>query len=281
MKQTHIKPTQLIAMIDYPPLHSPEAFFGYYQKLKADQKIEPTIIVPTQQVISHFKGRKIRYKSYAKQLESFLATHPTIKFFMLGGKHRSAAAAVLGLNIPCLIVKNDRDIIFVHNLKSKGKLTGGLGIDKNFEKTLKTLEEHFFKHKRFWTMNEKTKAMIEHGDIPKKMAADVIIKKSRIGQFKDGLGVFANKNFKKGETVIKYHLKILTGEEYKQLPNTMKYFTHKRKGIINYYPDPERHVNRSKNPNVYPDFNRGADIALRDIKKGEELSIQEGVQEDF
>ena len=36
------------------------------------------------------------------------------------------------------------------------------------------------------------------------------------------------------------------------------------------HPDPERHVNRSENPNVYPDFVRNANVALRDIEIGEE-----------
>jgi hypothetical protein len=50
---------------------------------------------------------------------------------------------------------------------------------------------------------------------------------------------------------------------------------------VYYYPDPERHVNRSKNPNVAPDFEREANIALCDIKKGEELSILDSTKEDF
>lgn len=109
----------------------------------------------------------------------------------------------------------------------------------------------------------------------------VIIKKSGIGQFNDGLGVFACRDFKKGEIVIEYKLTNLTEEGYAELPTEEKHFTHKRKGVIYYYPDPERHVNRFEYPNVYPDFEQGADIALRDIKKGEELSIQEDVEEDF
>jgi hypothetical protein len=47
------------------------------------------------------------------------------------------------------------------------------------------------------------------------------------------------------------------------------------------YPDPERHVNRSKNPNVLPNFEKQANIALRDIRKGEELSIADNTIEDF
>lgn len=51
--------------------------------------------------------------------------------------------------------------------------------------------------------------------------------------------------------------------------------------LIYSYPDPERYVNRSKNPYVAPDFEKEANIALCDIRKGEELSISATTQEDF
>jgi hypothetical protein len=111
---------------------------------------------------------------------------------------------------------------------------------------------------------------------------DVLIKKSKVGQFHDGLGAFANRNFDKGEVVIKWNLKVLTKKEFMLLSEyEQNNFCHKRNGLIYYYPDPERHVNRSSNPNVYSDFKLEADIAFRDIKKGEELLIEEGIIEDF
>ncbi len=42
---------------------------------------------------------------------------------------------------------------------------------------------------------------------------DVLLKKSEIGQFEDGLGVFANRDFKQGEVVVRWNLTILTEEE--------------------------------------------------------------------
>ena len=114
------------------------------------------------------------------------------------------------------------------------------------------------------------------------MTIDVVIKKSGIGQFSDGFGAFANRNFRKGEVVIKWKLKILTEDEHRKLPEyDRENFTHKRDGIIHLYSEPERHVNKSKNPNVIPDFEKNADVALRDITKGEELSISITTVEDF
>lgn len=122
---------------------------------------------------------------------------------------------------------------------------------------------------------------MEKDDIIKDFG-DVYLKKSKIGQFEDGLGVFANRDFKKGEIVIKWNLIALSEREYSQLPKYEKEnFCHQRHGIRWLYPDPERHVNRFKHPNVAPDFENQANIALWDIKKGDELAIAATTMEDF
>lgn len=111
---------------------------------------------------------------------------------------------------------------------------------------------------------------------------DILLKKSKIGQFEDGIGAFANRDFIKGQIVIKWNLKSLSENEYCNLPEYVKEnFCHKRHNTLWLYPDPERHVNRSVDPNVAPDFELQANVALRDIKKGEELSIAESTIEDF
>lgn len=110
----------------------------------------------------------------------------------------------------------------------------------------------------------------------------VEVKKSSIGQFEDGWGVFAKKDFKKGDIVVQWNLKSLTQDEYNLLSDYDKSnFCHKRNGIMYYYSIPERYVNRSNTPNVVPDFESQTNIALRDIKKGEEISIPLNFVEDF
>lgn len=101
--------------------------------------------------------------------------------------------------------------------------------------------------------------------------ADVIIKKSKIGQFDKG--VFANRNFKKGEIVLKYsNLKHLTQKEFQNLPQSEKQFTHKHWGVIYLYPSPARYVNHSSHPNTVQNLKERYDVAIRDIKKGEEIT---------
>ena len=82
-------------------------------------------------------------------------------------------------------------------------------------------------------------------------------------------GVYANRDFGKGEVVIQYHLKPLMKEEYKNLPNIKKMFTHVHWGQIYLYSEPERYVNHSETPNTYQDLKKQQEVALRDITKGE------------
>ena len=101
---------------------------------------------------------------------------------------------------------------------------------------------------------------------------DVVVRKSKIGQFSDGLGVFANRDFKKGEVVVKYDLKLLTKKEFETLPEKEKQFTHVHWNQIYLYPSPARYVNHSDNPNTIQNLKEGYDVASRNIHKGEEIT---------
>lgn len=88
----------------------------------------------------------------------------------------------------------------------------------------------------------------------------------------DEKGVYANRDFKKGEVVIQYHLTEITEEQYQALPEKEKMFTHSHWGKVKLYSVPERYVNHSDHPNTYQDLIKQCDIALRDIKKGEMIT---------
>ncbi len=97
---------------------------------------------------------------------------------------------------------------------------------------------------------------------------DLLIGKGKL----NGKGVYAGRDFKKGEIVSKYNLKPLSPEEYQELPETERKFCHKHWGKIYLYLEPDRYVNHSKNPNTYQDLENKCDIAVRDIKRGEMIT---------
>jgi len=87
-----------------------------------------------------------------------------------------------------------------------------------------------------------------------------------------GKGVYAQRDFKKGEVVILYKLKSLSQEEFDALPKSEKMFTHTHWGQIQLYSEPERYVNDADDPNTMPDLERQADVAFRNISQGEMIT---------
>lgn len=97
---------------------------------------------------------------------------------------------------------------------------------------------------------------------------DVVVKNSKI----DRKGIFAVRNFKKGEAVTKWDsTDIISPEEYGALTDDIKEHV-SNLGNDKYLiiKPPERFINHSCNPNTSVD--NAKDVALRDIKKGEEIT---------
>lgn len=97
---------------------------------------------------------------------------------------------------------------------------------------------------------------------------DVIVKASKI----KGKGVYANRDFKRGEVIIIWSPKKIV--DRKEVPKLSKedqnhtcYIGKKKYAVMGI---PERFMNHSCNPNSYPKNQK--DIALKDIKKGEEIT---------
>jgi SET domain-containing protein len=102
------------------------------------------------------------------------------------------------------------------------------------------------------------------------MNMGIIIKDSPIA----GKGIFANRNFKKGEVVLAWHPKQLSKEQAEALSNSEKNFVDIVDGKYLYMQPPERYINHSCEPNTSP--SDMADIAIQDIQKGEEITSDYG-----
>lgn len=100
-----------------------------------------------------------------------------------------------------------------------------------------------------------------------------------IGQGKlAGKGVYAARDFKKGELVVPYNLRALTQAEFDALPNGEWEWTHSFWGRIFLFPEPVRYVNSADDPSTYPDLERQGNYALRDIGTGEAITIDDRIE---
>jgi ketosteroid isomerase-like protein len=103
---------------------------------------------------------------------------------------------------------------------------------------------------------------------------DVVIGEGRLA----GKGIYAARDFRKGELVVSYNLKELTQAEFDALPAGEWEWTHSFWGRIYLFPEPGRYVNSDDNPTAYPDLERRGDYALRDIEKGEAITIDDQIE---
>ncbi len=103
------------------------------------------------------------------------------------------------------------------------------------------------------------------------MTKDIIIKRSKINK----KGVFAARNFKKGEEVIKWGHSIINKSEIGKLDASDKHYIYKV-GENKYFlmQSPEKYVNHSCAANTR--VKNCCDVAIRDIRKGEEITSDYG-----
>jgi SET domain-containing protein len=95
---------------------------------------------------------------------------------------------------------------------------------------------------------------------------DVIVKKSKI----HGNGVFAARDFKKGEIVLRWNPKYLPLSEKDKFSDIEKQYIYILEDKIRVMQEPEKFVNHSCDNNTY--VADECDVALRDIKEGEEIT---------
>jgi predicted enzyme related to lactoylglutathione lyase len=89
----------------------------------------------------------------------------------------------------------------------------------------------------------------------------------------NGKGLYAAREFKKGEVVLKVELKPISFKELKSLSADEYLAAHNINGQIYIFGGGlARYVNHSDSPNVVLDLEQGADIALRDITVGEKIT---------
>lgn len=96
-----------------------------------------------------------------------------------------------------------------------------------------------------------------------------------------GLGIFAMRDIKKGEIVLRWKPKVLSESEVEKLPREERKFVFNVGGNKYYLMQkPERYMNHSCENNTT--VQNDCDVAIRDIKAGEEITANynnDGIEE--
>lgn len=88
-----------------------------------------------------------------------------------------------------------------------------------------------------------------------------------------GKGVYAGRDFQKGEKVMSWKLQELSQDEFDVLPANKKIFVHSFWGKMYRFLEPACYANHSGNANTVTDFKNMCDYAARSIRKGEMITI--------
>ena len=97
--------------------------------------------------------------------------------------------------------------------------------------------------------------------------ADVLVQKSKI----QGKGVFAGRNFRKGETVMRWDTSVvLTKSDARKIPLKKRKYLVRLNGMYILTKSPEKYLNHSCMPNTMEKDH--CDVAIKNIRKGGELT---------
>lgn len=129
-------------------------------------KIPPVILVSAEELLPYFgdtTGHK--FNEYRKE-------NPLVRYFLADGSHRSCAAAMTLTQCPALILENQTDIEKMQELSAQGRVfrstpnASNINLTGNFDKLKNDLCRHFEESGHFWTVSQKTIAMMGSGCLP-------------------------------------------------------------------------------------------------------------------
>ena len=170
MKDKLLRPGQIIALRDYPVRN--EQILKIYFRIYSEGQggiLPPCPVIHKSSGIPHSDQKGTKARAYNALLETFLKGHPGAEYFLLDGNHKTCAATLAFKPIPALVMEKDRDFQEAKELAKKGEIFGWHKVDKSMKDAVRNLATHHFGTKRFMTVEEKTKYMIDDGKFPRYM----------------------------------------------------------------------------------------------------------------
>jgi len=151
MNKLNVKPEEIITLNDYP-VHSLKVLNEYVEKCKSKQLIDFIPVIEKDIMKTFFD------KQTLEKFKEFEKTHPSAKYFMLDGSHRTTALTINNAPIEIITYRNDKDIANSKNYWA-GEVFDKSPLTLSLEENCNILNNHFKKKTYFFTVLEKTEKM--------------------------------------------------------------------------------------------------------------------------
>lgn len=170
MKTKLLLPNQIITLRDYP-LYNEQILKIYFRVFQKNQGriLPPCPVIHKFVGIPKSKGTDQKSRRYNRKLEQYLKENPRAEYFLLDGSHKTTAAALLHKPIPVLVLERSQDLNEAKKLIAAGELFGWYAVENSIDAALTELAKHHLGSRGFLTVAEKTKKLIDNGDVPQYM----------------------------------------------------------------------------------------------------------------
>ena len=159
MKTTQLRPSQIIALNDYP-LYSNRVLSAYVERCRTGEALPFVPVIGKGIVRRHFGA------ALSRTFAGFEAQHSEAAFFLLDGSHRTTALTLVGRDIGAAIYETDGDIDEARRLIATGQILPNATLDHTLEENCEILNQYFVERPYFMTVRHKTEKMVREALIP-------------------------------------------------------------------------------------------------------------------
>lgn len=166
MKYKLLHPEQIITQ-DYP-LYNEHILRIYFRVFSKDQGeiLPPCPVIHKSTGIPFASAQDTKSKKYNNLLKDFLDKNPNAEYFLLDGSHKTTSATLSGKLIPVVIIEQNEDLKRAKELIKSGEFFGWYSVGNTIQEMIDELTKHHVESKKFLTVEDKTKLLVENKDIP-------------------------------------------------------------------------------------------------------------------
>lgn len=157
-----LSPNQIITS-SHTVIHDPHVlkiYFHVYQK--AGDILPPAPVMHRDLMMEGFD------EELKEKFREFIKNNPQAEYILLDGSHKTTAADLAGYDCNVMLFESGDDIRKAKEMEKQGEILQYL-LGDTIQEIIEDIAGHFMEKRFFWTVEEKTKYLVENKKIPRYM----------------------------------------------------------------------------------------------------------------